>query len=170
MVNFLEQLVAEWYEFNGYFVRRNVRVSRRERGGYEGELDIVAFHPERRRLVHIEPSMDAHSWATREKRYRKKFEAGKRHIPSLFTGFDLPSDIEQIAILIQGARQEISGGRVLLVADLMKEICSTLRTRPVLKQAVPEQYQLLRALQFAANYWELADSDRHTEKVARRAD
>ena len=24
--NFLEQLVAEWYEYQGYFVRRNVMV------------------------------------------------------------------------------------------------------------------------------------------------
>ena len=29
MVNFLEQMVAEWYEFRGYFVRRNVRVGPR---------------------------------------------------------------------------------------------------------------------------------------------
>jgi hypothetical protein len=34
----LEQLVAEWYEFQGYFVRRNVRVGRRLKGGHDGEL------------------------------------------------------------------------------------------------------------------------------------
>jgi hypothetical protein len=167
MINFLEQLVAEWYEFNGYFVRRNVRVSRRDKGGYEGELDVVAFNPSTRHLVHVEPSMDAHSWEKREKRYKKKFEAGKKHIPDLFSGFDLGSDtkIEQIAVLLQGARSEISGGRILLVADLMKMICGALRTRSVLKQVVPEQYQLLRALQFAANYWELADD----KKIAKNA-
>lgn len=31
--NHLEQLVAEWYEFEGYFVRRNVMVGRRPSGG-----------------------------------------------------------------------------------------------------------------------------------------
>lgn len=61
MVNFLEQLVAEWYEFRGYFVRRNVRVGPLVKGGHESELDVVAFHPEKKRLVHVEPSMDAHS-------------------------------------------------------------------------------------------------------------
>src|SRR5690349_2182454 len=45
MFNFLEQLVAEWYEFQGYFVRRNVRVGPRAGGGHAGELDVVAFHP-----------------------------------------------------------------------------------------------------------------------------
>ena len=34
--NFLEELVAEWYEYKGYFVRRNVRVGPRAKGGYEG--------------------------------------------------------------------------------------------------------------------------------------
>ena len=46
--NFLEELTAEWYEFNGYFVRRNVNVGKRPEGGYECELDVVAFHPMKR--------------------------------------------------------------------------------------------------------------------------
>lgn len=42
--NHLEQLVAEWYEHSGYFVRRNVLVGLRRNGGYECELDVVAFN------------------------------------------------------------------------------------------------------------------------------
>jgi hypothetical protein len=37
-VNFLEQLVAEWYEYQGYFVRCDVYVGKRPTGGYECEL------------------------------------------------------------------------------------------------------------------------------------
>ena len=62
-MNFLEQLIAEWYEYQGYYVKRNIRVGKLPKGGYEEELDIVAFHPEKNSLVHIEPSMDADSWA-----------------------------------------------------------------------------------------------------------
>lgn len=51
--NHLEQLIAEWYEYQGYFVRRNILVGKRAKGGYECELDVVAFHPERQHLVHI---------------------------------------------------------------------------------------------------------------------
>lgn len=69
--NYLEQLVAEWYEYHGYFIRQNVLVGKRPKGGYEGELDIVAFHPESKHLAHIEPTMDAHSWAKREERFEK---------------------------------------------------------------------------------------------------
>ena len=51
MINFLEQLVAEWYEFQGYFVRRNVRVGERPGGGHDSELDVVAFHPTKKHLA-----------------------------------------------------------------------------------------------------------------------
>jgi hypothetical protein len=76
-MNFLEQLVAEWYEINGYFVRRNVRVGKLAHGGHEGELDVVAFHPEQKRLVHIESSMDGDTWDRREERFVRKFRVGR---------------------------------------------------------------------------------------------
>lgn len=65
-MNFLEQLVSEWYEFQGYFVRRNVRIGLRANGGYEGELDVLALHPGKKRLLHIETSMYAGSWEKRD--------------------------------------------------------------------------------------------------------
>ncbi len=37
-MNFIESLIAEWLAYNGYFVRRNVKVGRRPEGGWEGEL------------------------------------------------------------------------------------------------------------------------------------
>jgi len=77
-MNHLEQLVGEWYEYQGYFVRRNVWVGPRAEGGYECELDVVTFHPSINHLVHIEPSMDARSWIKREERYKKKFAPGKK--------------------------------------------------------------------------------------------
>jgi hypothetical protein len=100
--NHLEELVAEWYQLQGYFVRRNVQVGKRPQGGYECELDIVAFHPRLQKLVHIEPSLDANRWEKREQRYTKKFEAGRRYIPALFEGLTLPSDLEQIALFVFG--------------------------------------------------------------------
>ena len=159
MPNFLEQLVAEWFEFRGYFVRRNIYVGPRPKGGFESELDVVAFHPGQRHLVHIEPSMDAHSWDRRERRFAAKFSAGRKFIPSLFAGFELPEP-EQIALLVFAGgpkHTQIGGGKVLLIQDLMNEIRSDpqygLSARSVSNRAVPEQYVILRSLQFAANYW-----------------
>jgi hypothetical protein len=151
--NHLEQLVSEWYEFRGYFVRRNIRVGRRGAGGYECELDIVAFHPGTKHLVQIEPSTDADSIAKREKRYAKKFEAGRKYIPDLFTGFSLPPKIEQIGLFLFGGRREkICGGKMLLVSQLIPEILVYLKDHRINSQAVPESFPLLRTLQLVSEY------------------
>ncbi len=160
MPNFLEQLVAEWYEFRGYFVRRNVKVGLRKQGGFESELDVVAFNPANKHLVQIEPSIDSDEWGKREKRFSAKFEAGRKYIPSLFPGLRLPEP-EQVALLVFASARHthVGGGRVLLIQNLMKDILSDsnwgLSYRSVNNQAVPEQYVILRSLQFAANYWDL---------------
>jgi hypothetical protein len=154
-MNHLEQLVAEWYEYRGYFIRRNIQVGPRPKGGYECELDVVAFHPTQNHLVHIEPSMDADSWAKREARYTKKFEAGRKYIPGLFKGIDLPDDIEQIALLGFASNsnvKKLAGGRVMTTSELFVEIVSEISGKKVAKAAIPEQYPLLRTLQFACEH------------------
>lgn len=153
--NFLEQLVAEWYEYRGYFVRRNVPVGRRARGGHESELDVVAFNPTSRHLVHIEPSLDAESWEKRERLFRQKFEAGRKYIPELFEAFDLPPEIEQIAILVFASRSNhptLGGGKVLLISDLMRQIMEDLADKKLVSNLVPEHHTILRTLQFVIEY------------------
>lgn len=154
-MNYLENLVAEWYEYQGYFVRRNVLVGKRPKGGWECELDVVAFHPEQRHLVHIEPSMDSDPWHERERRYKKKFEAGRKHIPEIFSGIRIPDRIEQIALFGLGSKANhptLAGGRVWLVSDMLADIVGILQDRKVEKQAVSEQFPLLRTIQFVCQY------------------
>lgn len=156
--NFLEELIAEWYEYRGYFVRRNVNVGPREKGGYECELDVVAFHPEARHLVHIEPSMDADSWAVRERRFRKKFEAGQKYIPELFRGLRLPKRIQQVALLGFGSNvnhTHVGGGEVVPVREVLAEIFAELQDRPIPSAAVPEDKPVLRAIQYVVQHSEL---------------
>lgn len=157
MPNFLEQLAAEWYEFSGYFVKRNVNVGRRPQGGWECELDIVAFNPEKKHLVHFEPSMDADSWAKRNERFHKKFEAGEKHIPKLFEAFRPLPKIEPIAIFVFGSARdhpEVGGGRVLMIKDFMQTVRNRIKGKSVSTEAISEKYVILRALQFATEYWE----------------
>lgn len=154
-MNFLEDLVAEWYEFRGYFVRRNVNVGKRPAGGWECELDVVAFHPAQKHLVHIEPSMDSNSWETRAARFEKKFAAGRKYIPKLFAGVDVPTEIKQIALFGLGSRANyptLAGGRVLLIADLLQEIVAGLITQRVERAAVSEQFPRLRTVQFVCQH------------------
>ena len=154
-MNFLEQLVAEWYEFQGYFLRQNVWVGKLPKGGYECELDIVAFHPEKKHLVQIEPSMDASSWAERERRYSKKFKAGRKYIPALFSGIDIPEEIEQIALFVFASkknRQTIAGGKIMLASEIFEQIFSSIKDRSIFSNTIPEQLPILRSLQFVAQY------------------
>ena len=156
--NHLEDLVAEWYQFQGYFVRRNVKVGRRALGGYECELDVVAFHPGLKKLIQIEPSLDADKWDKRELRYAKKFAAGRSHIPALFDGLALPTELEQVALFVYGGgaeRTSIGSGRVLFIREFMREVLADVRTRRINAAAIPEQYPLLRTLQFVAQFWPL---------------
>jgi hypothetical protein len=154
--NFLEQLVAEWFEYRGYFVRRNLHVGRRARGGWECELDVVAFDPKRKHLVHFEPSMDTIHWDKREARFKKKFDAGRKYIPQLFESFKPLPEIEHVALFVFGSDKlhtKIGGGRVLMIKDFMKEIRDGIKDRSIAKAAIPEQYTILRTLLFAAEYW-----------------
>lgn len=155
MTNHLEQLVGEWLELNGYFVRRNVLVGPRAQGGYDGELDAVAFHPGTRHLLHVEPSLDAHSWELREERFARKFALGRTHIPQLLAGLDAPPEVDQVALLVFASRsnvEAIGGGRIMLIGDLMQEIMTGVCTRRVERSAVPEQFGLVRTIQFCCQY------------------
>jgi hypothetical protein len=149
-INFLEQLAAEWYEFSGYFVRRNILVGKRAAGGHECELDIVAFHPLKKHLIHIEPSMDADSWSEREKRYKKKFDAGNKYIPSLFIGLDLPKKIDQVALLGFAGKKHpefVGGGRVVVTQELLPDILRKLKKYYDKNISISEQFIILRTLQ-----------------------
>jgi hypothetical protein len=155
--NYLEQLLVEWYEYQGYFVRNNVLVGKRNQGGYETELDIVAFHPEKKHLVHLEPSMDADSWDKREARYAKKFEYGRKYIPELFKGLVLPDNIDQYAVFVFASKtnhQTIGGGKIILLSELLTEIISSIKDKDIQSNAVSEHMPLIRTLQFVCQYRE----------------
>jgi hypothetical protein len=153
--NHLEQMIAEWYEYLGYFVKRNVLVGRRPLGGYECELDVVAFHPGTQHLVHIEPSLDADSWTVRERRFQKKFDAGRKYIKDLFDGLPMPEHIEQIAVLVFAVSTRhptLGGGRVMIADQLIEEIFIALKDKRLESSAIPEQLIILRSFQYVNQY------------------
>jgi hypothetical protein len=156
MANHLEQLVAEWLEFNGYFVRRNVKVGKLSRGGFEGELDIVAYHPVKNHLFQIEPSIDAHTWEKREKRFRKKFDAGRSYIISkIFPWLPHNKTFDQWAVLWGSDKNHptVGGGKVVPIWTLYKMIVKdVLAVGYPGGNAIPEQFPLLRTIQHTMHW------------------
>lgn len=152
MSNHLEDLTAQWLEFNGYFVRTSVLVGKRDKGGFEGELDVIGFHPATRHLIHVECSLDADTWDKRQERFTKKFERGRQYIKPLFHGLEVDSIVDQVALLQFGGgdRSELGGGRIIWVRDFVNEMLKILTHRSPDKQAVPSTLPLLRTLQLAA--------------------
>ena len=99
--------------------------------------------------------MDANSWQERERRYKKKFEAGKKYIPFMIPGFKPGTRIDQIALfglLKSQPREELAEGKVWSVSNLLQNIVAELRLRKVASEAVPEQFPLLRTVQFMCEH------------------
>jgi hypothetical protein len=155
MGNYLEQLVAEWYEYQEYFVRQNVLVGPRPKGGYEGELDVVAFHPGKSHLVHIECSMDADSWSERNIRMKRKFETGDKYVPDLFHGLTKGIQLEKRVIFGLGSKkthQHVAGVPITLIDDLILEILDKFKGTSWYSKAVPENLPILRTLQIVGEF------------------
>lgn len=151
----LENLIAEYYDWKGYLVKRNIKVGKLSHGGWEMELDVIAFDPHTNHLIHLEPSIDAHSWATREERFNKKFASARKYILSeVFTWLDPNIKIEQVAVLVSHPKDRdfLAGARIVSIDELLSEIREKIiGCGIVAKNAIPEQYPLLRTLQLSHN-------------------
>jgi hypothetical protein len=151
---FLEQVVAEWYAYKGYFVRTHVRFGKREKGGWKGEMGVIAFHPVEKKLIHIETSADAEPWLKRKVKFQRKFRDAKEYYDELFR-FEI-NDIRKVAIVGAGKpKTPVDFGddiRIILIPDFFRTITSHLSTINPMESALPEQYPLLRAIQFAT-FW-----------------
>jgi hypothetical protein len=153
-MNHLEQLVAEWLQYNGYFVRSSVLVGRRPKGGFEGELDVVAIHMGRKHLIHVECSLDADAKKKREQRFSDKFARGRKFIAQVFVGLPVDADTLDSVAVLQFPNKKMSqlgGGRLLHTRDLIHEIFAGLAGKSPASGAVPANLPLLRTLQLAAD-------------------
>ncbi len=155
-MDYLEQLLSEWYEYQGYFVHRDLWVGLELDGSYEAELNVVAFNPVKNHVVHVEPCMDCLNWKEREQHFRLKFEAGRKYLHRMF-GFEPRTSIEQVALIalaegLDPHRRTVAGGRIVRLPELLAEIVAKLSTFSVASYLIPEQWPLLRTLQLVSEY------------------
>ena len=155
-MNFLEQLVAEWYEYEGYFVRSNVRARKRMKGGWDIELDVLAYDPSSRTLLHVETSGDADSWAARKRRFLTKKFVLEREEYEAILGCKV-SNLKKVAVVgyARSTKADPNWGQdieVVLIPHLMTQIARKLRSQPPTQEAVPEGFPILRAVQTVLAY------------------
>jgi len=147
----LEDLLCEYYDWQGYIVRRNVKVGRLGHGGWEGELDIVAYHPKTKHLVHLEPSLDADPWPKREQRFAKKFQSGLKYIfKDVFPWLASSTALEQVAVLVRGGggHRKLAGAEIRSIDDFVSEIRNEVAKHgQMARAAIAEQLPLLRTIQ-----------------------
>jgi hypothetical protein len=85
----------------------------------------------------------------------RKFEAGRKDIPRILEGIEIPAEIEQIALFGLSSKSNtptLAGGKGWLVSDLLQQITAVLRHGCVEKGAVSEQLPLLRTIQFVCQH------------------
>jgi len=152
-MEYLQRLAVEWYEYQGYFVHTDLWVGVQTDGSCECELDVVAFHPIRRHLVHLEPSFDLLSWPEREQHFEPKFAAGRKYLHRMF-GTEAQVHLEQIALVVADEERPrmVAGARVLRLADFMATMFEALCAFEMAEAVVPDQWPLVRTLQFVAAY------------------
>jgi len=155
-VNFLEQLAAEWFEYSGYFVRTNVRARKRTKGGWDMELDVLAYDPSSNSLLHVEASGDAESWKERRDRFlNKKFVLSKEEYGEIL-GAPVRS-VSRIALVgwAKSPKNDLDWGNdieVLTVPMFLEQITDRLRNQNFMTESVPESYPILRTIQMVLNY------------------
>lgn len=155
-MNFLEQVAAEWYAIQDYFVRTNVKANRRPNGGWNNELDVLAYNPKRKELVHVETSWDAFNWDNRRERFTtKKFVFSYEQYTQLIG--DHPKVVLKRAVVgtTRGSAPEpVWNGdiEVITVPNFIQEVSAGIADRNPMKDIIPETYPCLRAMQFILAY------------------
>ena len=145
-MNHLEAIISEYLEWMGFFVRRNVRVGKREgKGGHTGELDLVAFHPgSPKRVLHIEASLAAMSRKAFKESLDKKFDVGRHYVPREVLPWltDMPFRLEQFAVLptLPDGERKLAGAVLITVDELLGEIRTRISKKgKTFGSAVPEK-------------------------------
>ena len=155
-MNFLEQLISEWYGYMGYFVRTNIKMNKRAKGGWDNELDVLAFCVGSGELVHVESTWDAEPWPKRRERFMtKKFVYSQSQYEAI-VGVKI-SRLRKIALVGLGrsTKSDInwgSGVEVVLIPTFIAGISKELARKDPLKDVLPEGYPRLRAMQLALVY------------------
>ena len=159
MSSFLDLLAAEWFSYRErYCTRVNVPLRKRAKGGHEGDADVIGIPPINSGLpvIHVEASQAAQSLKTQLPVLKRKFEKAADDYREL-TGVTID---EVKKIVIAGWAKELGNDIkeptliVYTVPLFMKMVTDVLKGIDPWKNAIPETFPILRAIQYALWYGE----------------
>lgn len=133
-----------------------MRARKREKGGWDVELDVLAYDPSNGTLLHVETSGDAASWAKRKRQFLAKKFILKREEYEAILGCKV-SKIKKIAVVgyPRSTKVDLNWGQdieVVLIPVLIARIAEKLHLQHPTKEAVPEGFPILRAMQTVLAY------------------
>ncbi len=151
--NFLEELVAEWYEYNGHFVRRNVWYGNGPKGGRKGDMDVLAFNPKRKVFVHVEADGSSDKLSIVLKRLGNKFGTATSHYAQFVRGFKVEKAavVTAVAAIKKNCKlpKNMNAVTIMTCSELTVKIIKVLKGKNPNNAVIPESWPLLRAIQLA---------------------
>ena len=82
---------------------------------------------------------------------KKKFRVGRKYIPELFKGLEIPQEIEQVCLLGFGSNINhpyLAGGKVITVSEFLSKIMQEIGKSNMHKKTMSDGHHILRTLQF----------------------
>ncbi len=156
--NFLEQLISEYFEYNGYFTKSNIKIRKRNRGGYDREIDILAYCPKNDYVYHIETSFALVGWEREIEIFKKKFDIKIVEYADILGLNPERIKIFKRAIILEVPKkdrknkkiefQSKTDAKLLSIGEFMDIVKYKLQKFKPINKAVPQNLPLLRAIQF----------------------
>lgn len=146
-MNYLEQLVSEWYQYQGCFVKTNVRITNGKTKSVRHELDVMAYNYKTNECFHVEATTSTHKSGDGRRIDRFK----NANYKGIFGGINLPKKITKRVIFLHN-RSDITiydknGICALNMLQFLNEINAVLKEKSIGSDIVPESFPLIRTIQ-----------------------
>lgn len=147
----LVDLVAEYYSWQGYFVKKRVCVGRTVASFHALTLDVIAFAPDKNRAIHVEASIDSSTWADREEKFQQKIQGAKTYFAETPYKWLHPDiELEHVAIFVNRPKRmpKLLNATLYSIDEFMAEIRrDVLNAGYVSRGAIPSVYPMMRTIQ-----------------------
>lgn len=155
MEKFLLQLACEYYQFMGFFIRRNLKFGEFKLSENSGEIELLAYNYKENILFHFETAQEVGTWDNKIAKLTKKFNEAELYYSDYVNTTDI--QIQRVSVIgtgegsIENIKQfeKKTRSKLLNIKEFLKHIKVEVMKHDPYKELMPEGYPLLRAIQLA---------------------